>query len=168
MQCKRKSFILYLTFLFLSEHVNTSQSSLCVVWMAAPFMSALCDEQKKKSTQTPLCGDVTEDADLILWLVDSSSRRRAYNRVTQGKTVCHFVAFLFFFCWHILRVSCAFSSFWCSIIVSLCERWQQAEAAAGQTAIKIPPAGPRGHHKGLFDTDMSYTTDPPSAKHCCV
>ncbi|KAF0025153.1 hypothetical protein F2P81_022034 [Scophthalmus maximus] len=51
--------------------------------MAAPFMSALCDEQKKKSTQTPLCGDVTEDADLILWLVDSSSRRRAYNRVTQ-------------------------------------------------------------------------------------
>ncbi|KAI9529330.1 hypothetical protein NQZ68_010996 [Dissostichus eleginoides] len=34
--------------------------------------------------------------------------------------------------------------------------WQEARAATGQTAIKIPPTGPEGDHKGLFDTTMSY------------
>ena len=56
------------------------------------------------------------------------------------------------------------------------ERWQQARATTGQTAIKIPPTGPEGHHNGLFDTTVSYIGDKgtllglgsPPAKHWCV
>lgn len=44
-------------------------------------------------------------------------------------------------------------------IVPLCSRWKKGTATVGQTAIKIPPTGPKGHHKGLFDIAVSYSRD---------